>query len=478
MQRLRGSDAYTVYGGTPRSPFVTMKVAIYKPTPGHAPPGRDEVRQFITDGVAGVGVAHAGLRVIRVPLDLHHPVWVRAPGFSLDDHLFEVELPAPGNKAQLSDFLSDLMGRPLKEDRPLWEVWIVNGLEHDRVAIVFKVHHALADGKMMARLIELTHGDSSGAAFGKRAEQEWIEEPLPGKLRLIGGALKDLAKSYTVELPHFYRHLQESRRKDSPLDSLPENPVKAFAAPFTALDVHGDSSERIYRYETFSLADFKALSREYDCTINTVVLGICAEALKQYLDLVDQAPEESLVTSIAIGGQVGNQYRSTFDSRIHNNNMAVAYVPLYQNIADFGQRLQAIQQAVRTTVDHVKYGDGRRFDNYLDFMPGTAARLVNRMLCSRQAKRKRPMANLVISNVPGPRERLYAADGRLEMDELLSVGNLVDAANLNITVWSYVDNMTFSFYFRKDAIPQPEKLVEFTRTVVSNLLEEKLRKTA
>jgi len=466
MQRLRGSDSYAIYSESPSSPFITLKIAIYSPTAGNSLPGIDDLRSYVRRGIEVTGATRANLAIRRVPLDLHHPVWVHARNFRPEDHIYEAQLPEPGDKAQLCEFLSELLARPMDRDRPLWDIWVINGLEGGRLAIAFRVHHALADGKTVARLIEAAHTRDTAAAGDDSA----VEEPLPGRARLIGDALFDLARSYTTELPHFYHHLKQARNKASSIRERAEHLVAPFSAPFTIFNAPADSSERIYRYESFSLSAFKARAKAYDCTINTLILGVCAEALRRYLKEVDASPSESLVSAMPIGDHGVTKLERLLDSDIQNNNLAVAYLPLYQNIADFDQRLQAIKAASRAAIDHVLHEDGRRFDNYLDFLPGTAIRIVNAAMIRRQKQHKNPYANIIISNVPGPRKTLYALDDRLRMDELLSVGNLMDGGNLNITVWSYVDRLAFSFLFRKDAMPQPERLVAHLKDAVEEIL--------
>lgn len=473
MQRLRGSDAFAIYSETPNSPFVTLKVAIYRPTRKSDRFDSGEMRQFIRRSIDAAGAWRAGLRILRVPLDLHHPVWVRDPDYSPDNHVFEAELPAPGGKQQLCDFLSDLMGKPLPRDRPLWQVWIITGLEDRRIAIAFKVHHALADGKTIAKLIE--RGHTAAPAAQEAGEPQIDPEPIPATPRLVGDALVDLFRSYAVEFPNFYRYLKEARRRGEAIKDATERLVAPFSAPFTILNtVEVGGSERLYRYESFSLSEFKALSRSFDCTINTLVMGICSEALKRYLAERDTLPEESLIAAMPIGDQGGGGLERLLNSDIHNNNLAVAVLPLYQNIGDFRQRLHEIREAALAAINHVKHDEGRRFDNYLDFLPGTAIRLANAAMTRRQRKRKNPHGNVVISNVPGPRRTLYALDGRLEMEELLSVGNIAEQGHINITVWSYVDHIAFSFFIRKHALPEPERIIEHVRDVVAELRDRYL----
>lgn len=485
MQRLRGSDAFAIYSETSTSPFVTFKVAIYESTDPSRPPDIDELERFVTESFSILGLKRAGLRIIKVPLGLHHPVWVADPEFSPKDHVYRVNLPAPGDKATLCDFLSDLAGMPLNPDRPLWEIWLLGGLEHNRIAAVLKIHHALADGKTVAAMIVRSH--SEGVPEARKHER--VEgEPIPGKVRLTFDALVDLLKSYTVELPHYYKHLKQAREGSAALEEMAGGHnaqsdsedraseielVKPFSAPWTILNQPG-GRYRLYRYETFSLSEFKKLCRIFDCTVNTMVLAICSEALKRYLGELGELPEASMVTAMPVGDQAGSSPKELFGSGIHNNNLAVAMVPLFQNIDDFGARVTAIKNASRRAIDTVKRTNGRRFDNYLDFLPGTFIRMINDWTTRRSNRRESPNANLVISNVPGPRETLYAADGRLKLVELFSTGNLVDAGNLNITVWSYVDRLTFSFYLRKDVLPAPESIPAHVREIVQELQQRHL----
>ena len=478
MYRLRGSDAFAVYSDSPTSPFVTLKVAIYTPTAAGDTPDVGDIKGFVKERITVTGAGRADYRILRVPFDLHHPVWVHDPDFDPENHLHETELPSPGGKEQLCDFLSELMGKPLNPDIPLWEIWLISGLAAGKIAIAFKIHHALADGKMISRMIEIAHRRTN---FGDVSKEEVGGEPIPAKSRLVGDALLDLARSYTIELPHFYHHIKQARRKSAAIieamAGAEEKVVAPFSAPFTLLNKIGGGAERIYRYETFSLSEFKTLSRHFDCTINTLVMGVCSESLKRYLRDIDDLPSESLIVAMPIGDQAGSSLRKLLKSDIQNNNLAVAILPLYQNIGEFSQRLAAIKKAARAAIDHVRHADGRRFDNYFDYMPGTAVRLMHSAINNRQRKKRNPHANTVISNVPGPRKTLYALDGRLKLEELLSVGNLTDAGHLNITVWSYVDKLSFSFLIREGALPQPESLVAHLKDVVEELRERYLADT-
>jgi diacylglycerol O-acyltransferase len=474
MERMYGIDAYSIYSATSTSPFATLKVVLYEPVDENDVPGMDEVRGFVQSQIERLGAGVMGMRILRVPFDLHHPVWVADPDYSPDDHIYQAALPAPGDKARLCEFLSDLMGRPLDPDRPLWEVWLVEGLSGGRIAVAIKVHHALADGATIATLLARSH---SKAVAGEGGTKPVAEGAIPGRSRLIRDALVDLFRTYTDELPSFYRELKQARARALEAEESPDGGGAGEAeeelppAPFTVLNERAGGRYRVYRYETFSLTGFKRLSKAFDCTLNTLVMAVCSEALKRYLRDVDTLPATSLLTAMPIGERGGRARRTRLHSGPPHNSLAVAVLPLHQDIEDFAERVQAIQRSSKAAIQRVQRSYGKRFDNFLEFLPGSSIRWINALLERQQAKRSRAYANVVISNVPGPRKPLYALDGRLRMVELLSTGNITDLGNLNITVWSYVDNLCFSFYMRKAGLPEPEKIPAYVKEVVEELQE-------
>ena len=469
MQRLRGTDAQAIYYETYASPFVTLKALIYEQVDPADPVGADELKQAIVRGVGKVGYHGAAMRVMRVPLDIHHPVWIQDPDFDIEEHIYHIGLPAPGRKAQLCDFISQLMGMPLDHNRPLWETWILEGLEGGRIALVSRVHHALADGMTAASDIVTVH---SRPESPEPVQHDWIAaaEPVPSRLKLAAVSLVDLFRAYLIDFPKFYDHLRKARLAARDLKDSETPVTRPFEGPYTFLNKCG-SVYRVYRYETFPLNDIKSLARRLDCTINTLVLGICSEALRRYFIDFDKLPEKPLVVSmpVGVGGKVDEL--SLFDTDIHNNSLALSLVRLDLNIADFRERLQDIGSSATAALEHLRKTEGRRFDNFFDFMPGTFVRLLSNWLDGRVAKKESPYANTVISNVAGPRGTLFHCGGRLRATELLSCGNIADPTALNITVWSYVDKITFSFLYRKGIFSHPDQLNQYVTDVVGELSE-------
>jgi diacylglycerol O-acyltransferase len=438
---------------------------VYEPTQKDSAPSFQEIKAFIASGVEHWITEGLGYRVLRAPWDLHHPVWVEDNNFCLDNHIHHIALPAPGRKEQLCEFISYIMSMPLDPNRPLWDSWIVEGLEGGRIAWVCKVHHVLADGLMSADHIINIHSHNEKPDDKNRLKAsdyvfKTFPEP-PGKVRLAIEALKDLAKSYTIEFPGFYRDYKSAlKARNKVKKTEPVIPAyQAFMAPFTMINKPGSHYFK-YRYETFSLGDFKALSRSLNCTINDLVLTICSEALRRYIREYEPLPDKPMVAIMPVSSRKDNRGSKFLNSEIQNNSVSLAYVPLDVNIESFKERLYSIKQGSRGAMEEIRRTKGLRMENFADYMPGSFFRILNWVLASRQKKKKGPVANMAISNVPGPRETLYACNGKLQMTELLSCGNLTDVTSLGVTVWSYADNLVFSCFFRNSVMPNPRRFTQ------------------
>lgn len=462
---MHGIDAFSFYAETATSPFETLKVGIYESVDPSRPPDLGPIREFICSQMSRPGNP-VTKRVVRVPLDLHHPVWVSDPDYDPTAHVHSVVLPPPGDADALCAFLGTIMSEQLPRDRPLWGAWLIEGLEDDRVAVALKIHHALADGRTVAEMLHRTHsGDLDDTT-------PIVTEPVPGRAALVGGAVTDLAKTLVWDLPAYVHAARRVRRQQraTPVDPELARVERPGPAPFTLLNKHAGGATRGVRYETFDLADLKRSARGYGCTLNTLVLGICGEALARYLASVDSAPTHDLIAAMPVADPGDVIHESHVHHDRPNNSVSAPVVSLHQHIEDFGERLRAIQRSSAATVERTQRASGRRFDNLLEFLPGAFSRIMFAALDVQQRQAKHAHANVVISNVRGPGEWLHSPDGRLRLVELLSTGNITDAGHLNITVWSYADNITFTFYFRPDVLADVGRIPAEVRAVVEEVV--------
>ena len=196
MQPLEGLDAAFLSLETPTTPLHVGAVLVLDPPEGarslFSPSTRyAQIRRVIAQRLHLVGPLRQ--RALRVPLGLHHPVWVDDPDFELDDHLSRASLPSPGGRAELDAFVAAAMSRPLDPDRPLWEMFVVEGLEGDRTALIAKVHHAILDGVSGASILAAFLDLSPRARIVAGPTEPWDPAPLPGSARMLRYAASSLS---------------------------------------------------------------------------------------------------------------------------------------------------------------------------------------------------------------------------------------------------------------------------------------------
>src|SRR5580704_3033696 len=188
MRPLVGMDAAFLSLETPTTPMHVGVALVLDPPEGRrslfSPSTRyAQIRRVIEQRLHLV--APFRQRAIRVPFGLHHPVWVDDPDFELDDHLSRASLPSPGGPAELDAFVAAAMSRPLDPDRPLWEMYVVEGLEEGRTALLAKVHHAILDGVSGASILAAFLDLSPRARIVTGPHEPWEPAPLPGSTRML-----------------------------------------------------------------------------------------------------------------------------------------------------------------------------------------------------------------------------------------------------------------------------------------------------
>ena len=187
MLRLSGQDAYFLYQETQTTPMHTLKILVGRPTGARAP-GFAETRQAIAASLDAIPGFRR--RIVWVPLGLHHPVAIEDPEFDINLHVHRLAVPAPGGSSELDEVIAQVSSFPLDRSRPLWELWVVEGLQDGRLAYVVKVHHAIADGRAAVNQLERILGSGKPGEHGAAAGP-WQPEPIPSVSRLIDDALRD-----------------------------------------------------------------------------------------------------------------------------------------------------------------------------------------------------------------------------------------------------------------------------------------------
>lgn len=453
MHRLSGQDASFLYTETPTVLMHTIKVQIFKVN--YQPADYKLLRERLEAALDLVPMLRQ--RVMFVPLNLHHPVLVDDPEFDLDSHIYRAALPAPGGMRELHDMVSQIMCHRLDRSRPMWELWVLTGLEKGSVAVVHKIHHCLADGAATVRYLSRVFEQQAALQSPIPPLTPWQPEPLPSGRRLMWDAIRDHFNNDIRRFPGFLAVLWQAGRRlfafhrdiGSPTLGRLANPP-----PRTRLN-HALSARRSFTTRQFPLQDVKSVAHQLGGSVNDMVLALSATAIREYLLLHEDLPDEPLCTAIPVSADEPGSQRESGNR--------TTYLPtcLWTNISDTEERFYAIQRATRLGKQELDLLGRTTFIQLMHYLPPLFS-LWKTNFKQRQRKPERasyrPMTNVIISNVPGPAEKISGNYG--ELLDIYSMGPLVEGCGLNITVWSYAGNLNFSLMGCKKAVPDIDRLAD------------------
>jgi diacylglycerol O-acyltransferase len=457
MEPLEGIDAAFLSLETPATPMHVGVVMVLDPPEGtrslFSPSTRyAQIRRVIGQRLHLVGPMRQ--RAIRVPLGLHHPVWVDDPDFELDDHLSRASLPSPGGQAELDAFVASAMSRVLDPDRALWEMYVVEGLEGDRTALIAKMHHAILDGVSGASILAAFLDLNPRARVVPLPSSPWDPEPLPSNAQLLRYAASSLTHQPGAALTTLQAGVEamaDMGMHNRDLLSRGEVPPPGFfSAPRTSFN--GSVSNR-KRFATLSvpLDDVKLVRRMFECTVNDVILAGVAGGLRRLLDARGEEPESSLIAMVPVstrpegeGEQLGNQVSGML-------------VSLATDVDDPVQRLDAIAESTRVSKDQEKLHRGRFVGDLAQMAPpALASRVARAVAGTRLFDRLRPIFNVTVSGVKGPDFPLFCAGSRVAT--LYPVGPVAEGIGLNVTIFSYLDQLQFGLLSCRKLLPELEEL--------------------
>ena len=335
MQRLSGLDAMFLSMETPTNHMHVTGVFVLDPS--EAPQGFsfDQVRDMVGRRLNRAPPFRR--RLVEVPFKLANPMWIEDPNFDLDYHVRRACLPSPGGQGELEAFVGQMIGLPLDRKRPLWEMYLVEGLEGGRQAIVMKMHHSAIDGVSGA---ELTAAwlDLEADPPADADDDNWHAERVPTDIDLLIGAWTQLASSPVKAVRAARRivetalHVSEHNR-----DSGVMPPPSPFSAPKTSFN-QAITPHRRVAFADVALDDLKAVKNHFGCTVNDVILALCASALRRYLLAAgeDELPEEPLVGFVPMSVRTDDERLSA------GNRISAMLTSLATDIADPVERLRTI----------------------------------------------------------------------------------------------------------------------------------------
>ncbi len=452
MYRLHGQDAAWLYRETLTTPMHTLKIFLVSL-------GQQQSMDFDTVRASTSRLLHEvpmlRQRPVFVPFGLHHPVMIEDPEFDLQYHLNRAALPAPGGKRELEDVIAHIASHPLDQTRPLWQFWLVEGLNDGRIALVQKIHHTLADG--MASVNFIMRVWQSGYHDPHTVAPEWQPEKLPGSGRLLWDALCDHVKYDIGNLPSFFKAIYRGTAA-----------IKKVADPATSptlKGLNGDipqapwnralSSRRSFAMAQFDMEELKTVKNALGGTLNDVVLALTAGSLRHYLIEHGQPPDEPLLTAIPVARETSASNRES------GNASAVTTTLLHTQIGDPLERFAAIRASTEMGKAELEVVGRETFGLLAHYIPPVIQQHAAEKAYHKQtadAEGYRPQANLSVSNVPGPKDKFSALGNVVE--DLYSAGPLVEGIGLNITVWSYAGHMNFTLVGCMKAIPDIHLIAE------------------
>ncbi|WP_374157920.1 wax ester/triacylglycerol synthase family O-acyltransferase [Mycobacterium sp. G7A2] len=429
MERLSGLDAGMLYSESTTVPLHVCSVMELDPS---TMSGGYSFAKFCAEVEKRVpAVPEFRCKLADNDFNLDHPVWVEDEEFELSRHLNRVALPSPGGRQELSEVCGHIASVPLDRSKPLWEMWVIEGLggsaaeDGGDVVLMIKVHHAAVDGVSAANLLdklcdiepnaatpEPVDGPGAVPAWAIAADGLWRFVTLPWQLtRAVPVAASMVAKTVG--------RVVSGRSMAAPFSA----PTTRFNGTLTA--------ERTIATVQLDLDDVKTAKNQCDAKVNDVVMALCAGALRGYLADHGELPDKPLIAMVpsSVQGQ---------SDRPGRNQLSGMFCNLQTHIEDPVQRLHAIAESNRHAKEHsASLGPTLLLDLAQSISRGAFGAMMG--LMSRSPLGNTAIHNVIVSNVPGPPMTLYS--GGAEVKGLYPLGPIFPGSGLNITVVSVADKL-------------------------------------
>lgn len=369
--------------------------------------------------------------------------WTEDEDFDLEAHFRHLALPAPGRIRELLALISQLHSAPLDRGRPLWEFYLISGVEDGRFAIYAKIHHAVVDGVAAMRLLRKSmseNPDDPLVAPWTLARRPRPAPPVDVALTStakIVDALRNQASTVPAVAKELYRSIREAR----------ENPdfVSAFQAPRSLLNQPITGSRR-FAAQSYPIARIRSAMKLHQASLNDIVLAMCASALRRYLIDLDALPAKPLIAMVPMSLRR--------DESEEGNQIALLLANLGTHLADPVERLRMIQGSTQDAKRRFSRMGAKAMLNYIAaIMAPSGLNMVTGLVPRWQS------FNVIISNVPGPKRPLYFNGARLE--GMYPVSVITDGLALNITLTSYVDRIEFGVIACRRTLPRIQKLLGY-----------------
>ncbi|RBP05682.1 diacylglycerol O-acyltransferase [Roseiarcus fermentans] len=449
MKRLSALDALFLYMETPETPMHVASLTIFKPEA----PSDDLFARFRAHTAARLDLLPSYRRRLEsTPLGLDHPVWVDDQP-DLDYHIRHAALPKPGGMEELRALVAQLHAVPLDRTRPLWEYTFIEGLEDGAFAVYVKVHHSAMDGVAGMATIGVIY-DFAPQSGEERAPRRLVSpdpEPVDG-IEIASTAIGDfvrqgfravaslpsVARALTKTAPNFVR---DAKFLYSYVKDMPRTPFNAAI-----------SGHRVFATASLPFAEIRAVARSRGATVNDVVLALTSGALRRYLSERGALPEKPLTAGVPAS------VRPRGDAQL-NNQVIFTVSKLPTDVAEPLPRLAAAKAAGEEA--KALFSDLREFVTTNVSIIGAPLAIMGiaRLWAgARAANYVWPFFNLVVSNVPGPREPFYCVGAKATHYFPISIP--FHGGALNLTVQSYLDTLDFGLIACSETVPDAQRIAD------------------
>jgi diacylglycerol O-acyltransferase / wax synthase len=453
--RLSAIDASFLHEEREASHMHVGAIAIFE----GPPPTREEFGEHIESRLHLVPRYRQKLSFPR--FEMGRPFWIDDPRFNIDYHLRHTALPAPGSTEQLRGLAGRIFSQRLDRSKPLWEVWLVQGLDHGGFALISKTHHALVDGVSGVDIATVLFDLSADPPDIPEPDDPWTPAPEPSQAELVAEGVKGLIRTparLAGEALHVARHPGDTaERVREAVEGVGEvawagmNP-----APAVPLNVPIGPHRRVFWAES-RLADFKAVKNGLGGTVNDAFLAVVAGGLSRWLQSRGVRTE-----GMELRGLVPVSIRAKDEHDTLGNRIAAVRGPLPVYAQDPVERLQIVREAMQGVKESKQALGAEVISGLEDFAPPTLLAMASRLNFSTR------LFNLIVTNVPGPQFPLFLM-GR-EMQQIVPVAFLPDNHALAIAAMSYNGKLHFGLLGDYDAMPDLERLAGFFEESLAELV--------
>ena len=393
-------------------------------------------------------------RFVRPSVMRPYPVWERDYDLDMEYHVRHLALPHPGGERELGVLIARLHSNRLDFNRPLWEYHVIEGLENNRFAVYFKMHHSLVDGiagvRMMQRSMSTDPEAVNTPALWSAPVPEELLESNKGISRLRRG-LTGMQKSIRSARQVSRQVMEAIRAGGDDRDPF----VMPFQAPKTILNGR-IKGQRRFATQQYAFSRIRRLSKAAGCTVNDVVLAISSGALRKFLREQNALPGQPLTAGIPVSLRAK-------DDQGAGSAVSFIMANLATNVADPHRRLETIKASTARAKLMMNGLSRDEIENFtaLFMAPSSVQTALN------LEGRTSPIFNVTISNVPGPTETLYFRRARLEA--MYPVSAVIHGQALNITCYSYAGSLTFGFSGCRDSVPSLQRIAVYAGEALEEL---------